>query len=163
MAVVLTAMPAHLTIEDHVMRTKPSPFIVTALAAACGSHAGADVASDAGPGLGASSSGAGEEDAASGGSSSGAGSGGGAGSTGGHVDDASTGTRGADSASDDGSPGPFSDGPSCTASASSTAGLPGYVGDWTPGDYPSNFSGGNYLTISGVAGQMGNARQYAVH
>ena len=37
------------------------------------------------------------------------------------------------------------------------------MGDWSAGDYPSNFSGGNYLTISGVTGQMGNARQYAVH
>ncbi len=51
----------------------------------------------------------------------------------------------------------------CTAGASSTASQPGYVGDWSAGDYPSNFSGGNYLTISGVTGQMGNARQYAVH
>jgi polyhydroxybutyrate depolymerase len=37
------------------------------------------------------------------------------------------------------------------------------MGDWSAGDYPSNFSGGNYLTISGVMGQMGNTRQYAVH
>jgi polyhydroxybutyrate depolymerase len=142
------------------MRIPLSSVIVSGLAAACGSHAGADVAPDASPGPGATSSGAGV-DAASG--SSGAGSGNGAGSTGGHVDDASTGMSGTDSASNDGSPGSFSDGPSCMASASSTAGQPGYMGDWTPGDYPSNFSSGNYLTISGVTGQMGNARQYAVH
>ncbi len=37
------------------------------------------------------------------------------------------------------------------------------MGDWITGDYPSDFSAGNYLTISGVTGQMGNARQYAVH
>ena len=55
------------------------------------------------------------------------------------------------------------DASSCVASASSTASLSGFVGDWSTGDYPSNFSGGNYLTISGVTGQMGNARQYAVH
>ena len=48
--------------------------------------------------------------------------------------------------------------------ASSTASAPGFLGDWTPGDYPSDFTdGGDYLTISGVTGQMGNTRQYAVH
>jgi polyhydroxybutyrate depolymerase len=54
---------------------------------------------------------------------------------------------------------------SCEAgSSSTTAGQPGYLGDWAPGDYPSDFTtAGNYLTISGVAGQMGNDRQYAVH
>jgi polyhydroxybutyrate depolymerase len=70
---------------------------------------------------------------------------------------------GADSAGDDGSATGHPDAASCTAPASSTASQPGYVGDWSAGDYPSDFSGGNYLTISGVAGQMGNARQYAVH
>ena len=55
------------------------------------------------------------------------------------------------------------DAASCVAAASSTASQPGYVGDWTAGDYPSNLSGGNYLTISGVTGQMGNDRQYGVH
>jgi len=51
-----------------------------------------------------------------------------------------------------------------TPDAGSTASASGYLGDWTPGDYPSDFSdAGDYLTISGVAGQMGNARQYAVH
>jgi polyhydroxybutyrate depolymerase len=59
--------------------------------------------------------------------------------------------------------GPGDDASSCTASASSTAGLAGYLGDWSAGDYPSDFSTGDYLTISGVAGQMGNARQYGVH
>ena len=66
------------------------------------------------------------------------------------------------SAGDDG-PATGSDASSCMAGASSTASQPGYMGDWSAGDYPSNFSGGNYLTISGVTGQMGNARQYGVH
>ncbi len=145
------------------MRTPLSSLIVAVLAAACGSNTGAGVAPDASPGLGASSGGAGFVDAAGGSSGGGAGSSSGAGSTGGVVDEASTGAGGADSASAEGSPGSSSDGPSCMASASSTAGQPGFMGDWTPGDYPSNFSGGNYLTISGVTGQMGNARQYAVH
>jgi polyhydroxybutyrate depolymerase len=48
--------------------------------------------------------------------------------------------------------------------ASSTASASGYLGDWTAGDYPSDFNdAGDYLTISGVTGQMGNPRQYAVH
>jgi polyhydroxybutyrate depolymerase len=48
--------------------------------------------------------------------------------------------------------------------AGSTASAPGYLGDWTSGDYPSDFiDAGDYLTISGVTGQMGNTRQYAVH
>jgi polyhydroxybutyrate depolymerase len=62
--------------------------------------------------------------------------------------------------------GPAADASSCVTTATSvtsTAGLSGYMGDWSAGDYPSNFSGGNYLTISGVMGQMGNTRQYAVH
>jgi polyhydroxybutyrate depolymerase len=66
------------------------------------------------------------------------------------------------SAGDDG-PATGSDASSCMAGANSTASQPGYMGDWSAGDYPSNFSGGNYLTISGVTGQMGNARQYGVH
>jgi polyhydroxybutyrate depolymerase len=54
--------------------------------------------------------------------------------------------------------------PSCVPGASDTANQPGYLGDWTPGDYPSGFAdAGSYLTISGVQGQMGNAREYAVH
>jgi polyhydroxybutyrate depolymerase len=99
--------------------------------------------------------------ATGGGSSNGA-AGSGSGS-GGSADDAAAGTGGADSASDDGALSASSDASSCMASASSTAGQPGYMGDWSAGDYPSNFSSGNYLTISGVMGQMGNARQYAVH
>jgi polyhydroxybutyrate depolymerase len=56
------------------------------------------------------------------------------------------------------------DGSMCRSQPSSTASQPGYAGDWVAGDYPSDFvSGGNYLTISGVVGQMGNTRQYAVH
>src|SRR5258708_10426951 len=73
-------------------------------------------------------------------------------------DDASGG-----STSDEGPPFRSPEGSSCLANAGSTASRPGYVGDWGAGDYPSNFSGGNYLTISGVTGQMGNTRQYAVH
>src|SRR5579864_1953193 len=67
---------------------------------------------------------------------------------------------GGDSAGDDGAATGSRDAASCMAAASSTAGQPGYVGDWSAGDYPSNLSGGNYLTISGVTGQMGNDRQY---
>jgi polyhydroxybutyrate depolymerase len=77
-----------------------------------------------------------------------------------------SGATGSDAAGGDDDSGSATGGPdasSCTAAASSTASQPGYVGDWSAGDYPSDFSGGNYLTISGVAGQMGNARQYAVH
>jgi polyhydroxybutyrate depolymerase len=55
------------------------------------------------------------------------------------------------------------DASSSVAATPSTAELPGYLGDWSGGDYPSNFSAGNYLTISGVVGQKGNARQYGVH
>ena len=66
--------------------------------------------------------------------------------------------------SDDGSAPPSADGSSCTGSASSTASLAGYLGDWSAGDYPSDFvDAGDYLTITGVMGQMGNTRQYAVH
>ena len=54
--------------------------------------------------------------------------------------------------------------PLCVMDSKSTASQPGYVGDWTPGDYPSDFAdAGTYLTISGVSGQMGQDRQYAVH
>ncbi len=57
-----------------------------------------------------------------------------------------------------------SDASPCASDAGTTASQPGYVGDWTAGDYPPNFEdGGAYLTISGVTGQMGNDRQYAVH
>jgi polyhydroxybutyrate depolymerase len=73
------------------------------------------------------------------------------------------GASGSDSARDAGADSSPSDASSCLASATSTARLPGYEGNWIAGDYPSNFSAGNYLTISGVAGQMGNDRQYAVH
>jgi polyhydroxybutyrate depolymerase len=86
-----------------------------------------------------------------------------AGSGGGSGDGGYAGTAGQGSAGDDGSASNSGDASSCTASASSTADLSGYMGDWGAGDYPSNFSAGNYLTISGVTGQMGNARQYAVH
>ncbi len=81
----------------------------------------------------------------------------------GDVDASTGGSSGGDAAGDDGSATGRSDASSCTAAASSTASQSGYMGDWSAGDYPSNFSGGNYLTISGVTGQMGNDRQYAVH
>ncbi len=74
-------------------------------------------------------------------------------------------------ASGDGGPSPGDAEPSSeggvtcpTPGMSSTASAQGYLGDWAPGDYPSDFvDAGDYLTISGVSGQMGNARQYAVH
>jgi polyhydroxybutyrate depolymerase len=124
----------------------------------CGSETGAPVkagmyTSGGGVGGGATSGGTSSDDAATGSGSGGSGS----------ADDASTETGGPDSASDDGSASSPSDASSCTASATDTTNLSGYMGDWSAGDYPSNFSGGNYLTISGVMGQMGNTRQYAVH
>jgi polyhydroxybutyrate depolymerase len=70
---------------------------------------------------------------------------------------------GGDSTGDDASGSAGSDAATCMGSAMSTAGQPGFMGDWSAGDYPSDFSGGNYLTISGVTGQQGNVRQYAVH
>jgi polyhydroxybutyrate depolymerase len=60
----------------------------------------------------------------------------------------------------DSSVSPFFDGAVATPS---TSAQPGYLGDWGPGDYPSDFSTGHYLTISGVPGQQGNTRQYGVH
>ncbi len=116
----------------------------------------------------AADGGAGNHSRADDGGTPGAGSSGGSGgvaSSGGGDDSGyadSSATGGGDSAGDGG---PSSDegASSCMAGASSTASQPGYMGDWSAGDYPSNFSGGNYLTISGVTGQMGNARQYAVH
>jgi polyhydroxybutyrate depolymerase len=136
------------------------------LAVACGSQAGVNADRDAAPGPGAGGSGTvdgGKID----GSSTGASGSGSSGGEGGHADDAGRGAGGGDSGGDDGSARGLSDAPSCTASAASagnsTASLSGYMGDWSAGDYPSNFSAGNYLTISGVTGQMGNTRQYAVH
>jgi polyhydroxybutyrate depolymerase len=71
---------------------------------------------------------------------------------------------GPDATTDAGSAPPSTDASSCTGSPSSTASATGYLGDWSAGDYPSDFvDAGDYLTISGVAGQMGNTRQYAVH
>ena len=133
-------------------------FPCALLAVGCGSQAAGNVGPDASRGTIASSSGT-----SSGGTgSSGSGSNGSSGSgDNGSGDDASAGIDGGDStdASDAGS----TDASSCVGSASSTASQSGYLGDWAPGDYQSNFSGGNYLTISGVTGQMGNDRQYAVH
>jgi polyhydroxybutyrate depolymerase len=74
-------------------------------------------------------------------------------------DDASPASDAANDAS-----GGDSDALSCTSGPNSTSHQAGYLGDWMAGDYPSDFvSNGNYLTISGVAGQMNNDRQYAVH
>jgi polyhydroxybutyrate depolymerase len=70
---------------------------------------------------------------------------------------------GAGDSAGDGGAATGSDASSCAAGASSTADQPGYMGDWSAGDYPSDFSSGKYLSISGVTGQMGNAREYAVH
>jgi|SRR5580704_5366460 polyhydroxybutyrate depolymerase len=84
------------------------------------------------------------------------------GSDGGYADDTGGGSSGGSSEGGDGSAASV-EASSCPSTSKSTASQAGYVGDWTPGDYPSNFSGGNYLTISGVTGQMGNTRQYAVH
>jgi polyhydroxybutyrate depolymerase len=36
-------------------------------------------------------------------------------------------------------------------------------GDWVAGDYPPDVHAQTYLDIAGVAGQMGNVRQYKVH
>jgi polyhydroxybutyrate depolymerase len=115
--------------------------------------------------------------------SSGSSSGSGSGSSGGGsvASDASTGsgssdstvgdvTGGGDGASttSDGAPQPASDSSSSCDSAitgpQSTSGLPGWTGDWTPGDYPSgDAAAANYLTISNVQGQQGLVRQYKVH
>jgi polyhydroxybutyrate depolymerase len=143
------------------------PWVFAALlVAACGSASeGADGGNSGnadrtdGGSSGASSSGASSSGASSSGSSSGASSGG---DDSGFVEGSSDATTGGDSGSDD-SATDGADASSCVGPASSTASLSGYMGDWTAGDYPSNFSGGNYLTISGVTGQMGNDRQYAVH
>jgi polyhydroxybutyrate depolymerase len=154
------------------MRLWLSLFPGALLVAACGSHASTDANPDASAGHGAGSgsggagSGSGSGGAGSGSGSGGAGSGSGSGGAGsgsgaGNADDASEGSS--DSASADGSPSASADASTCTGTPTSTASVSGYAGDWVPGDYPSNFSSGNYLTISGVAGQMGNTRQYAVH
>ncbi len=125
-----------------------------ALLAACGSDTGAPP--DAATYANSSSGGSGSAGSGSGDSGS----------------RTSSGSSGAGPLSNESSDGPAEnippseagdDASSCTATATSTATLDGYMGDWSPGDYPSNFSGGNYLTISGVAGQQGNDRQYAVH
>ena len=138
------------------MKAKLS-MLIALCAAACGSatsgepdsgisgnHRGADDGGTLAPGSSGAVSSGGDDDS-------------------GFVEGTSDATTGGDSAGDDGSVSVGPDASSCTAGASSTASQPGYVGDWSAGDYPSNFSGGNYLTISGVTGQMGNVRQYGVH
>lgn len=73
------------------------------------------------------------------------------------------GTEGSPGTSDSSSVGDDAGVVSCSVGAKSTANQPGYLGDWMPGDYPPDLGKGNYLTISGVSGQMGNTRQYGVH
>jgi polyhydroxybutyrate depolymerase len=52
---------------------------------------------------------------------------------------------------------------SCTTPHSSKD-LPGWVGDWMPGEYPpGDITAQSYLTIDNVPGQQGNSRQYKVH
>jgi polyhydroxybutyrate depolymerase len=134
-------------------------LLAGSLVVACGSAAGRGVAGN-GPGNpdrtdDGGSPGAAGSDAAS--------SGGAVGDDAASSDEGSGESSGGDSAGDDGSADGHSDASSCGAPATSTATQAGYMGDWTAGDYPSNFSGGNYLSITGVTGQMGNTRQYAVH
>jgi polyhydroxybutyrate depolymerase len=138
------------------MKAKLS-MLIALFVAACGS------ATSGGPDGGRSGNGSRADDGGTldPGSSGAASSGGGDDS--GFVEGTSDATSGGDSAGDDGTASAVPDASSCAAAASSTASQPGYVGDWSAGDYPSNFSGGNYLTISGVTGQMGNVRQYGVH
>jgi polyhydroxybutyrate depolymerase len=130
------------------------------LAVGCGAQPAENVGPDASRGAVGTSSGNGS----GGNGSSGSGGNGSGDDVGAGIDGGgSTGDDGGDSTGDDASDAGSTDASSCVGSASSTASQPGYLGDWAPGDYPSNFSGGNYLTISGVTGQMGNDRQYAVH
>jgi polyhydroxybutyrate depolymerase len=47
-----------------------------------------------------------------------------------------------------------------------TADAAGFVGDWTPGTYPEDFTSeanGKYLTLDGLPNQAGLDREYAVH
>jgi polyhydroxybutyrate depolymerase len=136
------------------MRVQLTSLFFALYVAACGSQTGSEaLGPDAHPGV----PGSGSSGAADGASSGGTGSGGTGSGRGGD-----TANDGGDSTSDDES-GSGADASSCAGSPTNTASLSGYGGDWSAGDYPSNFSGGNYLTISGVMGQQGNDRQYAVH
>jgi polyhydroxybutyrate depolymerase len=144
--------------------TKRSWLSGLLLSVACGS------ASHSSPDGGSAGDGrrdSGQAETGSGGGSSGGGSdSGGHGSSGGDSDGSGgpSGTGNGDSeAGPEGSAAGDSYAPLCGSGSNSTGSQSGYLGDWSPGDYPSNFSSGNYLTISGVTGQMGNARQYAVH
>lgn len=92
-------------------------------------------------------------------------------------DDSTSATDGDDSgasdaesadAMDGGSPSPADAAltPGCAdgGTAGSSAGLPGWKGDWASGEYPSgDITAQNYLNIDGVPGQQGNVRQYKVH
>ncbi len=147
------------------MRVPLASLLGALLSVACGSQTAANVP-DASlgprPGSGGTSSGG----TSSGGTSSGGTSGGG---TSGGAEDSGSGSSNADDAGADGGDSASdldssrADGSPCMGSASSTASLSGYLGDWSAGDYPSDFGSGNYLSISGVTGQMGNTREYAVH
>ena len=62
---------------------------------------------------------------------------------------------------------PAGPGAPADAAAVAEAGAPppagGCVGDWRAGDYPPELAQESYLTIGGVPGQQGLARQYKVH
>jgi polyhydroxybutyrate depolymerase len=61
------------------------------------------------------------------------------------------------------SPGENDGGQTCSSTAGTSSDF-GWLGDWGPGDYPpGDIMAQNYLTISGVKGQMGNDRHYKVH
>lgn len=141
------------------MKAKLALLCGALFAVACGSQSETDPG-DAGTNNGAASSGStsGAMSRPSSGSDRG---GSGSGSSGSGSD--SSEPEGADVIGDAGAMSNPSDASSCSSSATSTASLPGYQGNWIAGDYPSNFSAGHYLTISGVTGQMGKSREYAVH
>ncbi len=153
--------------DTPVPRTLAIPLLACAVAvlSACGTNEGATKSgsSPRGSSSGASSGSSGSSTGSNGSSSTSSG-GSGSGAPGTTSDDSGAAVTEMDASTDDGSPSPSpSADASCTGTPTSTASLSGYLGDWVAGDYPSNLSGGNYLTISGVAGQMGNDRQYGVH
>jgi polyhydroxybutyrate depolymerase len=161
--------------QAAMIRWGVSIVLLVALPAAiaCGRPAGTSSVTSTGATPGSAA------DASTTSGSSGASSSGGAGSSGGSSPsdfDGQAGSPGSggdagsndelgDAESASGDAGARSDGSSsCPSSAGTTASQSGYLGDWTAGDYPQDFvDAGTYLTISGVSGQMGNVRQYAVH
>jgi polyhydroxybutyrate depolymerase len=149
-----------MTVWQATGRCGAAALLMLLAGVACGSSAQSAYGLADGGGASSGSSGA------SGGNTSGSSSGAPAASSG-----AGSGSSGADSSDSGGASSEASsstDGagdPAATCAVKkSTASQSGYLGDWSPGDYPPDFaSSGNYLTIAGVTGQMGNARQYAVH